>query len=87
MADGHSKLSKRIGNSRLVFTVNHRNIDQLTVKRSKGWRIEESTCVPTSYATIVPEQNIERPNVCPRPIARSVMANITLQFAIRTLAS
>ncbi|KAK2549428.1 hypothetical protein P5673_030102, partial [Acropora cervicornis] len=43
-----------IGNSQLVFTVNHRNIDQLTVKRSKGWWIEES------YATIVPEQNIER---------------------------
>ena len=74
MADGNSKLNKKIGNSRLVFTVNHRNIDQLTVKRSKGWWIEESICVPTSYATIVPEQSIERPNVCPRSIARSVIA-------------
>ena len=70
-----------------MFTVNHRNIDQLTVKRSKGWWLEESICVPTSYATIVPEQNIEQPNVCPRPIAGSVIANTTLQFAIRTLAS
>ena len=33
----------------------------MTVKRSKGWRIEESICVLTSYATIVLEQNIERP--------------------------
>ena len=44
-----------------MFTVNHPNIDQLTVKRSKVWWIEESIWVPTSYATIVLEQNIERP--------------------------
>ena len=44
-----------------MFTVNHRNIDRLTVKRSKVSWIEESICVPTSYATIVLEQNIERP--------------------------